>query len=198
MKTKSYLFLFLFSIAFSHAQYKWSIKKDENGIKVYTRVVRGSKFKEYKATTLINAPIDSIIAVLVDGDNFKKWNYKTTTSTLLSRVSNNEFVVYMFNDMPWPAKNRDHISGLTLYKVNDSLAKIDIKSLPNRLPLNNNIIRVVDFSGFWLLEKSHNGTLVTQQMHGDPGGFIPYFIVNTVIVDAPFNSFSRLKRLFND
>ena len=113
-------------------------------------------------------------------------------------MSGNQFVVYMFNDMPWPAKNRDHIFSLTLHKVNDTLVKINIKSLPNRLPLNKSVIRVVHFSGFWLLEKSNKGTIVTQHMHGDPGGLIPSFIVNTVIVDAPFNSFSRLKLLFND
>ncbi len=198
MKVKFYFLFVIVSIGFSQAQSKWSIKKNENGIKVYSRIVKGSNFKEYKASTFINAPIDSIISVLTDGDNLKNWNYKTTKSALLDSVSNKEFVVYMYNDMPWPAKNRDHISSLSLHEINDTLVKINIKALPERLPLNDGVIRVVNFSGFWLLEKSEKGTLVTQQMHGDPGGLIPYYIVNTVIVDAPFDSFSRLKRIFND
>ena len=198
MKIKIYFLFIVVSFGFSQAQIKWTLNKNENNIKVYSRVVNGSNFKEYKAVTLIKAPMDSIVSVLVDGDNLKKWNYKTTKSALLESTSDNEFTVYMYNDMPWPAKNRDHISRLKLYSVNDSIVRINIKSLPNRLPIKKGVVRVVHFSGFWLLEEFKKGTRVTQHMHGDPGGLIPSFIVNTVIVDAPFYSFSKLIRLFND
>ncbi len=198
MKIKLYFFFLLFSFGFLQAQLKWSVNKDDNGIKVFSRFVAGSKFKEYKASTFIKAPIEAVISVLTDGDNLKKWNFKTTKSALLESLSDKEFVVYMYNDMPWPAKNRDHISRLTLEYLSDTLVKINIKSLPNRLPVVHGVVRVVHFSGFWLLEKSKGGTIVTQYMHGDPGGLIPYFLVNSVIVDAPFDSFTRLKQLFKE
>ena len=60
------------------------------------------------------------------------------------------------------------------------------------------MIRVVNFSGFWLLEKTKSGVRVTQQMYGDPGGSLPVFIVNSMLVNAPFNTFKRLKEQLNN
>lgn len=150
-------------------------------------------YKEYKVTTLIKTSLKSLENKIIDGEHLKDWNYKTTKSRLLEKKSDNEYLVYMYNDLPWPAKNRDHISELKLDVVSSLLIKIRIKSVPKTLTENRGVIRVVNFSGFWLLEKTKSGIKVTQQMHGDPGGSLPAFIVNSMLINAPFNTFKRLK-----
>jgi len=185
--------LFFNGFFFSFSQSVWKLEKDESGIQVYTRAVKTSSIKEYKATTIVKASIKSLVDKIIDGEHLKDWNYKTTKSRLLERKSENECLVYMYNDLPWPAKNRDHISELKLDVVNSLLTKISIKSVPKKLKEKNGVIRVDNFSGFWLLEKTKLGVIVTQQMYGDPGGSLPAFIINAMLVNAPFNTFKQLK-----
>jgi len=178
---------------FSFSQSVWELEKDELGIQVYTRAVKTSSIKEYKATTIVKASIKSLVDKIIDGEQLKKWNYKTITSELLEKKDKNKYIIYMYNNLPWPAKDRDHVSELEVIAVSDSLTKVAIKSDAKRIPEKKGVIRVVEFSGYWILEKTKLGVKVTQQMHGDPGGSLPTFIVNSMLVNAPFNTFKRLK-----
>jgi len=163
------------------------------GIQVYTRAVKTSSIKEYKATTIVKTSIKSLVNKIIDGERLKKWNYKTVTSELLEKKSKNKYIIYMYNNLPWPAKDRDHISELEVIAVNDSLTKVTIKSDAKRIPVKKGVIRVVKFSGHWILEKTKEGVKVTQQMYGDPGGYLPVFVINSMLVNAPFYTFKQLK-----
>lgn len=193
MKKRCFLLLLFSYFLSGHSQSFWKLEKDASGIQVYTRNVNVSSIKEYKATTLIKTTLESLVSKIIDGTHLKDWNYKTTKSRLLEKKSDNEYLVYMYNDLPWPAKNRDHVSELKVDVVNSLLTKISIKSSPKKLNQKRGVIRVVNFSGFWLLEKTKLGVIVTQQMHGDPGGALPTFIINAMLVNAPFNTFKQLK-----
>jgi len=186
--------MLLFNVFFfSFSQSVWELEKDESGIQVYTRAVKSSSIKEYKAITIVKGSIKSLVNKIIDGEQLKKWNYKTIRSELLEKKSKNKYIIYMYNNLPWPAKDRDHISELEVITVSDSLIKVTIKSDAKRIPEKKGVIRVVEFSGLWILEKTKEGVKVTQQMYGDPGGYLPSFIVNSMLVNAPFNTFKRLK-----
>lgn len=178
----------------SYSQNDWELKKNEDGIKVYTRKTNKSSVKEFKAVMLLKTTMTSLVDKITDAKGLKNWNYRTTKSRLLERISDNESIVYMYNDFPWPVKNRDHISRLTLLNIDPSTVKIEITSVPNIVPEYDNAIRIEEFSGFWLLEKTNKGVLVTQQMHGEPKGNVPSVIINATLAKAPLYSFKRLKK----
>lgn len=181
---------------FSFSQEQWVLKEQEDGIRVYTRKTRKSSVKEFKAITVFQASIQSVIDKITDAEGLKHWNYKTTESRLIERVSDKEFIIYMYNNFPWPVKDRDHISKLTLSKIDSSSVRIDISSLPNRLPKIEGVIRIEEFSGYWLIEKTVNGVQVTQQMYGEPKGRVPSLIINATLAKAPLYSFKRLRDEF--
>jgi len=192
---KHCVLIFLFGCFFSgYSQSIWMLEKNASGIKVYTRSVSVSSIKEYKAITLIKTSLKSLVDKIIDGEHLKDWNYKTTKSSLLEKKSENEYLVYMYNDLPWPAKDRDHFSELKVNVINESLIKIGIKPGSKKNLEKSGVIRVVNFSGFWLLEKTKQGIKVTQQMYGDPGGALPTFIVNSMLVKAQFYNFQQLKK----
>jgi hypothetical protein len=180
----------------SFSQNKWVLEKDANQVKVYTRLVKSSNFKEYKATVLVETSINKLVNFITDGNKLKDWNYRTTKSSLIEKISDSIFFVYMYNDLPWPAKNRDHISRLKIEMLSSSFVKIHIKSFPDKLNNVKGVVRVNNFDGFWLLQKTNLGIQVTQQLHGDPGGYLPYFIVNSKIAEAPFVSLRNLQKHF--
>lgn len=171
----------------------WELEKDESGVQVYTRSINELSIKEYKAVTLIKTTLKLLLNKITDGEHLKDWNYKTTKSSLLEKKSGNEYIIYMYNDLPWPVRNRDHISELKVNVISSTLTRVNIKSAPRDFLENQGAVRVIGFSGFWLLEKTKLGIKVTQQMNGDPGGSLPTFITNIMLVNAPFNTFTRLR-----
>lgn len=194
----TFCFFLLFNFFYANSQSYWRLEKDNNEIKVFTRFVDSSFFKEFKASTVIKASSEKILRTILDGNSLKKWNYLTEKSSLLEVVNKYTYVVYMYNDLPWPAKNRDHVSELKINYVNEHVTRVDIKSLPYKIKNVKGVVRIVDFSGFWLLEKTNKGTKVTHQMHGSPGGYLPAFIVNSILVEAPYRTFIRLRELLEN
>ena len=100
----------------------------------------------------------------------------------------------MYNDFPWPIKNRDHISKLTVSFPSSTSIKVGIESFPDYIPKKDGVVRVKIFFGFWLFEEIEGGVKVTQQLNGDPGGYLPAFIVNSMLVKAPYDTFLKLKK----
>ena len=138
----SFLIVLFSFMGFS--QTDWKLSKNEADISVFTRNIEGSKFKEFKATMTINASLDKIIRVLVDGTNLKKWNYKVSYSKTLER-NKNVYYIYMLNDFAWPVKNRDHVSKLTVSNLSSGAVKINIESTQKKYPEQEGIIRVTNF-----------------------------------------------------
>ena len=53
---------------------------------------------------------------------------------------------------------------------------------------------VEELDGSWVLEKHPSGIKATQQVYMDPGGMVPSFITNSLIVRGPLKTFSALRK----
>jgi len=195
------LLIFLFTCCFSMlivAQDSWQLKKDRNSVKIYTRDYPHSKFKEYKAIMTVNTTLKIAKDVILDAQHLKDWNYKTSKSRMIKRIDANYYILYLFNDMPWPVLNRDHVSDvISTYPTKKSVL-ISIKPNNNMLPENDGVVRVTNFKGFWLLEKTDTGISITHQLFGDPEGGVPAWLVNSQLVKSPYTSFRNLKKLLEN
>lgn len=193
MKNVSVLCLVLTSmVVFS--QKKWELATNSNDIKIYTRKIDSTAFKEYLATTIINAPIDSISKKITDIKKLHLWNYKTTANTILKKPNDSTWVIYMQNNLDWPVKDRDHVSKVVLYKKKTEQF-IYLTPENNFLKTKSNLIRIKKFKGFWHLKKiTENKTQVSQQMYGNPEGNLPAVLVNTMLTKAPLETFKKLKQ----
>lgn len=186
--------VFLTSFWFAFSQSNWKLEKNEEGIQVFTRKKEGYAVKEYKATMVVKSSKTKLLKTIVNGDSLQYWTYKTNTSELLNRESDSVYYVYMYNDFPWPVKNRDHVSKLTVSYPDKTSVKVKIESAPEYIKEKENTLRVTNFSGYWLFEEKENDVQVTQLLAGDPGGYLPNFIVNSMLVKAPFTTFLHLKK----
>nr|WP_247716512.1 START domain-containing protein [Sinomicrobium weinanense] len=175
---------------------EWELKKDKNGIKVYTRSVDTSKINEYRAVTMIETDLLNVLDVLKDGDNLWKWSYRTSASRIIKKISDQEFVFWIKNELPWPFKNRDHLSRVKITHAKDSTVRIELN--PEKtytIPEHKETIRITHFKGHWLLKPRGNKVEITQQLYGDLEGSIPAWIVNALLVKAPYHTFLELKQL---
>ena len=84
----------------------WELRKDKNGIQVYTREVEGSNLDEFKGVGTVNASVESIVQILQDADNMKDWLPDCKESELLKLEQKDQYH-YTITTAPWPVKNRD-------------------------------------------------------------------------------------------
>ncbi|WP_298509783.1 START domain-containing protein [uncultured Kordia sp.] len=192
MKTYIAIFSLLLCIPL-FAQKDWKLKKDKNDIKIYVKSSNSSSLKIFKAEMTVQSSIDEVLDVIVDGDKLQDWNYKALDSKLLSKTSESEYLIWLALDLPWPVRNRDVVIALKIRRITQDVVKIDVSAASDRYEEKDDYLRITYFEGYWLLEQMGDTVKITHQMHGDPGGSIPNWFVNSTITKAPFYNLNALK-----
>lgn len=176
------------------AEVSWRLDREQDGIVVYTRPVEGSGIREFKGSALVAASVDSIRALLRDADRFKDWFPNTIESRLLDRDGN---VAYQYSvlDLPWPVSDRDNIfRSQTETDPATGRISIQVSAAPDYRPEQPERVRVRHALGQWLLEPvAPRKTQVTFTMHLEPGGGVPQWLINTQVVETPFDALTNLR-----
>jgi hypothetical protein len=192
-----FLFIVLSGVFQLSAQSEWKLIKDNEDIKVYVRTNDTTGYKAYRATTIVPAHLEEVYFFLMDADNLHKWHYQTSESRLLKKINSSEQLVYIKNDMPWPLQDRDVVTRMKVSKPTLDIIRIDLLPELNYMAENNKMVRIKNFTGHWYLEKSEKGTIVIQEMQGDPGGNIPPFLFNIFLTNGPFSTFLEMKKMLS-
>jgi START domain len=191
--------LVLFSAFASEAigQYNWKLSKDEGGIKVYLSEVKHSKFKNIKVECTLEGTYDKLMTILNDVGNQKSWVYNNISSSILNRISVNEFYYYTKTHLPWPMTNRDAVIH---FKMNrDSLNRfltISSVSVPGYTPEKSDLVRVPRSNISWHVTMPTPKTIsIVYIFDAEPGGSLPAWAVNMFTEKGPYQSFKKLAEL---
>jgi len=175
----------------AHAE-AWQVAKDEGGITVSLSSVPGSDYKAYKGTAIIHASIARLRALQEDASGACAWIHECKSQKLLKHDGGQTWTYTQFNT-PWPVTPRDSVLLVTTTEGADGSLTRTLKGLPNYLPEEKGYVRVAQVEGFWKMEPKGPDTLVTYQVHTEPGGSVPSMVANKFVVDAPFNTLKNLK-----
>jgi START domain len=191
-----YIFLFfLLSCSNAFSQGNWVLKKEKDGIKVYTRRSQYSKFNEIKAEFTIKTSMRKFTSVISDIDKYPLWVYGTKTALLCKRLSDEDVIYYSEVNVPWPISNRDFYSRLKIHQ--DTIQKsvtIIAAAIPDFRPPKDGIVRVPRSSAKWTVTSVDNSTLnVVYIVAIDPGGNFPAWIANMFSTKGPIESFINLR-----
>jgi START domain len=196
--TKPFFFfaaLFCFTAASSFAQSAWELKKDKDGVKVYSRTAKASKYKELKAVFDLTGTYDQLRSILNDVSNYKTWVYSTVSSKLVERKSETEMIYYSRISAPWPVSNRDFYSDTRIWvdSANHQM-RLSSRSIDN-FPSADKIVRIAFLRSEWVITAPSPGALhVEYTLSWDPGGDIPAFLANAFCTTGPLQSFTQLKK----
>lgn len=196
MKSKNFVFL-LFLTCFSpvFGQGKWDLRKDDNGIQVFTRKAAHGNIKELRVLCELDATQAQLINTLLDISGYNSWVYSNKKSFVLKTVSPFNIIYYTESHLPWPIKDRDLIVELNIAPSGSGL-NIQAKSLPDYLPKNADYIRVPYSLATWhVTPETVNKLKVDYTFSVDPGGSIPIWLVNATMTIGPYNSFLKLKQM---
>jgi hypothetical protein len=188
----SFLFLTYFS---GIAQNGWNLKKDKEGIKIFSRASEHSKINELKADFSMEATLSELAAVMMDVNNHLQWSYATKSDKILKKISDSELYFYTEMNSPWPVSNRDLIVHLVIRQ--DPVSKImtiEETNIPNYMPEKKSIVRVPFSKAVWTVTPVNKKTInINYHVDVDPGGMVPAWLVNMFAAKCPFESFKNLR-----
>jgi hypothetical protein len=201
MNLHSFFILFsigqFFTLNYAVAQDSdWELKKDKDGIKVFTRPVEDSALDEFKSEGIVDAGVDQIVAILKDVDQMKAWVPDCKVAELMKFEGDDQYH-YVETQVPFPIRNRDSYVRYRYTKTENGI-KVSMEAIPEYKPEVDGLVRIPYLDGFWLLEEISKGrTKVTYQVHDDPGGTIPAWLANATAVNNPYHTIKNLRKILD-
>ncbi|HYV94384.1 MAG TPA: START domain-containing protein [Chitinophagales bacterium] len=178
----------------------WVLKKNENGIAVYTRYAEGSNLKEVRVVNVVESSLSALIALLLDVKNYPNWIYACSEASVLNQINNLENYQYQVTDVPWPVSDRDLASHFKIQQ--DSVTKIVTvtnSGEPDHIPEKAGRVRVQHFQSNYKFTPLPDGKVKVEfELYVDPGGNVPDWLINANIVTAPYKTtLAMIKQLPN-
>ncbi len=197
------LIIMLFSAFFNFsalaATTEWELDKEEEDIqlKIYTREIEGSSLKEFKGEMLVETKLSTLVALLLDDKAAPQWMHQCEKFEVLEHANEQEAIVYFVNGAPWPVSDRDAVVASEVTQDPETLVvTFKLAALNDYLPENDDYVRIPRMKGFWSFTPMAEGkVLVRYQIHAEPGGSLPAWLANTVVVDTPYNTMSNMLKM---
>jgi hypothetical protein len=177
------------------AQKNWELKKDQDGIKVYSRADDIARFNDLKVEMTLTAKLSSLAALILDVDNYSNWSFNTEKSYVLKKISFSELYFYTLIHSPWPASNRDLAVHLRLVQdSNTHVLAISAIEIANFIPEKKGIVRVPLSVERWTVTPHAGGKIsIRYELQLDPGAAAPPWLINMFSVKGPFETFTHLR-----
>ena len=173
-----------------------SCTKGEKGVSVETAHVKGSDIKAFRAISTYNISIDKMKNAIFDMDHFAEWMSGAVRASLIEKYDNDFQATYYENHAPWPVKNRDGVIIQKALRTNAKTIRICIRSNNTLIRKMKGLVRVEHLDGAWILQDiGDNRTKLTYQVHLEPNGSVPDWLINSMITDAPTNTLSNLHEI---
>jgi hypothetical protein len=195
---KAFLIFLCFASTYVYGQpTHCNIKKQAEGIKVYTCKTEHERFKTLKAEFIIkNTSIAELRNFLLNINNYPTWQYNTVHSEVIQRISDNEIQYVSDIDAPWPVEDRETVIDL---KITDEPSQqqmhIEMQTFPYERVVKEGFIRVPFMLGQWNVKRVKDNSLQVEYiLQIDPGGSIPAWLVNLAMAEGPYISFKNLKK----
>ena len=83
-------------------QGKWELKKDEDGIQVFTRNAAKGNIKELRVVCELDATKAQLINTLENISDYNSWVYSEKKSTVLKIINQQNIIYYTQSHLPWP------------------------------------------------------------------------------------------------
>ncbi len=185
--------LVLSSDAGQFGSWKQEAQDKDLGIQVFTREVANSELKEFKGVTQIKAPVSAFVALLKDTSAATKWMKDVLDYEVLEEVSETESLVYAVNGAPWPVTNRDSVIRSIMSQDAAGAVTVQLTGEPESKEKHEDYVRMPALTGFWKFTPKADGVVeVVYQVHANPGGSLPTWLVNSIVVETPMETLTNL------
>ena len=176
---------------------QWKLHKNQDGITVYTGHKEGSIFQQFKAVMTVPTSVAALLRVANNLEAYPTWLSDCKTASSVKQVNAQSRYAYLEVELAWPLQNRDFIVHMLTEKVNPAgKTVIHLKGQPDLLPEKHGIVRIQKLEGAFTFTPKPDGMVeVTYQFFAEPGGYIPAYLTNKVLINGPYRTLSSLRSL---
>jgi hypothetical protein len=174
----------------------WERIRSEDGILVFKKEVEGSPFVAFRGEGNVDAELLRVGSVIVDVPREKEWLDSVVEARILRKVSDTEYIMYSHLGTPVPMSDRDFVTDVTIQAdpaaqtVTFHMRSVDDPSAPKTRYVRATLID----SSFVISGAGQGTTHVVAEIHCDPKGSIPGWIVNMFQRGWGYNTLQSLRR----
>ena len=174
----------------------WRLFAKSEGVEIFRREVPGSSIIALKGKGVIEAPLWKLAAILLDTERAPEWVDSLGESRMVRRLSPYSYIEYNHIRTPFIMRDREFVS----------LVQIEVDPKGKRFALHyrplegsaevapSSKVRGQIVSGAFVLGAlSERTTLLDAELHCDPMGSVPKWIINFFQSDWPKDTFQALR-----
>lgn len=181
----------------------WNLAKEDNdlGIKVFTRKIAGSDLKEFRGEMTISSTLTAPVALIEDVDSADEWMHNCGgVDAIEYHRDRGEAVTYVITEAPWPVSDRDTVvHSQTNQDEASKVVTVSLIAQNDVMPVSDDYVRITKMNGFWSFTPAENGQIdVVYQVHAEPGGSIPSWLSNSIVVDTPYYTLKNMQKVIQD
>lgn len=194
MKKVTLIILSLFYITTNFAQAEWELKKEDDGVKVYTREIEGSSLKAFKAEAVMKGKLSSFVAVLQDVESYI-YLFNDMTEATLIEITDTFHIHVTETNVPWPVDDRYGVySNSYSQRYDHKTVTVKVNALEGYTSDRKGKVRITKAKGQWTIHPVGDDNVdVTFEMHVEPGGSVPTWMINMFLVDTPLKDMKTLR-----
>jgi len=178
----------------------WEFIKEKDGIKISTRKADNSSFKCFKGETVFHTTMAKLSMYIGNVNNVNWWDKNVREIRVLSSEPEKYMKYYLVYHVSWPLNDRDLCveARITVDPVTGEKV-VSAKPLLDVVPEREGVVRIRNYWQKWTLKPTGNNT-VSAVLEGfvDPGGNVPSWLYNMVIVDTPLKVMRGIKTLVEE
>ena len=179
---------------------EWRLVSDRKGIRVYMRHDDDSRMKTFRGVMGLKLDDEySLVALLNDYDAIPRWLHFVDGAEEFDRDGPLNRKLRFTTHLPWPLRNREAILEAFVIERMDQQEEsvmVYFENRPDSLPDNPDYIRFPEMEALFGGVRQENGELeMIYQVVLDPGGYIPAWLINVLMRDAPYYTLDRLRRI---
>ncbi|HLP51519.1 MAG TPA: START domain-containing protein [Chitinophagales bacterium] len=173
---------------------EWVYEREKKGIKVFTKKGKWGNLRDSKAVMVVSGSPQTIYNFLTDFSNYNTWYPRCSKSRVLAKLSENEMIVQLYFDAPWPVKDRDCILRIkTVRDAKTGTITMYQTSEPKYTREESDVVRIQQIQAVWKLTPKNGGTEIINEYASNPGGNIPDWMTNTQSVENPLVTFENIQ-----
>lgn len=176
----------------------WELVSNSDGVRVTRKRVPGSNMLAFRGVMVANVSIGKIIAIFVNSKKRRQWVDRWDADRELHIKGPLERTYWIRFDLPFPVSDRDyvlHVKGSRYVKKRVFAARIHSvrhKGAPSR----SGAVRGKVESTYYRFQALPNGrTKLTVEVHTDPKGMLPAWLVNLIQKKWPYKTLRGLVKV---
>jgi hypothetical protein len=180
---------------------KWEYVGTDQNVVVYRKNVEGSDVVAFKGVTYADLPIGKVLAVFKDPDERKNWVDRYKEHVTLEKGEDTETYWIHFG-LPWPVSDRDYILNATGRRdLTKKTFYVNIKSVQHpKKGEDDCCVRAIVNGTYYEFTAlpGEDKTKITVEVHTDPKGSLPTWLVNLIQKSWPAKTLGGLIKRAKD